>query len=219
MKNAAARPDLQDIQRSLKVGDDISADDIMPAGAAVLPYRSNIIPAISEFVYEPIDKFYVTRAKAVGDHATVGGMNYGQDSSREHAAIAPRYLGLRMVIARGFARIHWQNLVNFGILPLTFEDAADYDRLAVGDVLVLEHIDMALAAGTEIETSIADRGERLLLTHRLSPRGRADQLAACAELSTAVLHPIRRTAGGPSSRFTPSTTGVASDRLEAQAPG
>lgn len=153
----------------LKVGDDISTDDIMPAGAAALPYRSNI-PAISEFVYEPIDKFYVTRAKEAGDHAIVGGMNYGQGSSREHAAIAPRYLGLRMVIARSFARIHWQNLVNFGILPLTFGDAADYDRLAVGDVLVLEHLDTALAAGTEIETSIAGHGERLQLIHRLSPR-------------------------------------------------
>ncbi|QRQ85589.1 aconitate hydratase [Cupriavidus oxalaticus] len=153
----------------LKVGDDISTDDIMPAGAAVLPYRSNI-PAISEFVYEPIDKSYVTRARAAGDHAIVGGLNYGQGSSREHAAIAPRYLGLRMVIARGFARIHWQNLVNFGILPLRFGDAADYDRLALGDVLVLEHLDTALATGTEIEASIANRGECLLLTHGLSPR-------------------------------------------------
>ncbi|BDB29697.1 hypothetical protein CTP10_R71120 (plasmid) [Cupriavidus sp. P-10] len=153
----------------LKVGDNISTDDIMPAGARVLPYRSNI-PAISDFVYEQLDEHYVQRARAAGAHAIAGGMNYGQGSSREHAAIAPRYLGLRVVIAKGFARIHWQNLINFGVLPLTFKHGSDYDKLAQGDVLVLEHFDVALAAGSEIEASIEGSGDRLILTHQLSPR-------------------------------------------------
>jgi aconitate hydratase len=135
----------------------------------VLPYRSNI-PAISEFVYEQLDQHYVQRAKAAGDHAILGGMNYGQGSSREHAAIAPRFLGLRVVIAKGFARIHWQNLINFGVLPLKFKNADDYDALAQGDVLVLEQLDVALAAGSEIEVGIDGRGERLTLTHQLSLR-------------------------------------------------
>ncbi|KDP87715.1 aconitate hydratase [Cupriavidus sp. SK-3] len=173
--NIHSLPDFQPLPNKLslpvllKVGDDISTDDIMPAGARVLPYRSNI-PAISEFVYEQIDEHYVQRAKAAGAHVIVGGLNYGQGSSREHAAIAPRFLGLRVVIAKGFARIHWQNLINFGVLPLKFKNAGDYDALAQGDVLVLEKLDVALAAGSEIEAEIDGRGERLTLTHQLSPR-------------------------------------------------
>ncbi|MGI8707726.1 MAG: aconitate hydratase, partial [Actinomycetota bacterium] len=109
-------PDDMEIEVLLKVGDGISTDEIMPAGQRVLPYRSNI-PEISEFTYIQIDDSYPERARAAkGGHAVVGGGNYGQGSSREHAAIAPRYLGLRVVIAKNFARIHWQNLVNFGIL-------------------------------------------------------------------------------------------------------
>jgi aconitate hydratase len=135
-------PDNLELPVLLKLGDDISTDEIMPAGARVLPFRSNI-PKISEFVFEGVDPTYVGRAKKQvdsGGHAIIAGENYGQGSSREHAAIAPRYLGLRAVIAKGFARIHRQNLVNFGVLPLTFEDSADYNRLEMKDVLVLTNL-------------------------------------------------------------------------------
>lgn len=120
----------------LKVGDDISTDDIMPAGSRVLPYRSNI-PEISRFVFSRIDERFYERALAHQRQTffVVGGNNYGQGSSREHAALAPRYLGLRVVIAKSFARIHRQNLVNFGILPLTFVNSDDYDRIRQEDVL------------------------------------------------------------------------------------
>ena len=109
------------------MGDDISTDEIMRAGAEVLPFRSNI-PAISSFVYDRVDPNYPSRAQEAGDHAIVGGNNYGQGSSREHSALAPRYLGLRVVVAERFARIHWQNLINFGVLPLTYAESADCAR-------------------------------------------------------------------------------------------
>ncbi|GBE18102.1 2,3-dimethylmalate dehydratase large subunit [archaeon BMS3Abin16] len=110
----------------LKVGDNISTDDIMPAGAAILPLRSNV-PAISEFVFTRVDPSFAGRAKSAGGGFIVGGENYGQGSSREHAALAPRYLGVIAVIAKSYARIHKSNLVNFGILPLEFKDSSDYD--------------------------------------------------------------------------------------------
>jgi aconitate hydratase len=119
----------------LKVGDDISTDEIMPAGAQTLPYRSNI-PEISKYVFSRIDEnFYDRAVKHQQGFFIVGGNNYGQGSSREHAAIAPRYLGLKIVIAKSFARIHWQNLINFGILPVTFDNPADYDAIDQNDVL------------------------------------------------------------------------------------
>jgi aconitate hydratase len=121
-------PDRLEMPVLLKVGNNISTDEIMPAGARVLPYRSNI-PKISEFTFEIIDPTYHKRAlerMPPGPHAIVGGDNYGQGSSREHAALAPRYLGLRMVIAKSFARIHRMNLVNFGILPVSLTPI--YDR-------------------------------------------------------------------------------------------
>ena len=127
----------------LKVGDDISTDEIMPAGSRVLPFRSNI-PKISEFVFEAVDSTYVQRSNELGSdrhHAVVAGKNYGQGSSREHAALAPRYLGLRLVLARSFARIHWQNLVNFGILPLTIADNQQSERIKQGDRLRLTGLD------------------------------------------------------------------------------
>src|SRR2546421_8583789 len=130
----------------LKVGDNVSTDEIMPAGQRVLPFRSNI-PKMAEFVFDPIDETFPQRAQDVrdsGGHIVVGGDNYGQGSSREHAAIAPRFLGLQAVIAKNFARIHWQNLVNFGILPLEFAEPADYDRIEQGDVLVLDGVREAL---------------------------------------------------------------------------
>src|SRR5262249_48178357 len=123
----------------LKVGDNISTDEILPAGARVLPYRSNI-PKLAEFVYWRIDPDYSKRAleaKVAGGHVIVGGSNYGQGSSREHAAIAPRYLGLRAVIAKSYARIHRQNLINYGIVPFEFAMASDYDRIAPQDRIKL----------------------------------------------------------------------------------
>jgi aconitate hydratase len=156
----------------LKVGDNVSTDEIMPAGQRVLPFRSNI-PKMAEFVFDAIDESLPQRALEVrdaGGHVVVGGENYGQGSSREHAAIAPRFLGLRAVIAKNFARIHWQNLVNFGILPLEFADPADYDRVEQGDVLVLDDVREILAGGAPVVVENATKGERYELTHHLSPR-------------------------------------------------
>ncbi|MBV8161972.1 MAG: aconitate hydratase, partial [Acidimicrobiia bacterium] len=144
--NIASLPDFEPLPDRLegpvllKVGDNVSTDEIMPAGQRVLPFRSNI-PKMAEFVFDAVDESFPQRALDVrdaGGHLVVGGENYGQGSSREHAAIAPRFLGLRAVIAKSFARIHWQNLVNFGILPLEFADPADYDRIVQGGVLVLD---------------------------------------------------------------------------------
>ncbi len=126
----------------LKTGDNITTDDIMPAGSRVLPFRSNI-PAISEFVFENLDKTFSSRAeaaKAKGGSIVVGGENYGQGSSREHAAIAPMYLGVQAVLVKSFARIHRANLINFGILPLLFSNESDYGRINQGDVIAIKNI-------------------------------------------------------------------------------
>jgi aconitate hydratase len=123
----------------LKVGDNITTDHIMPAGAKILPLRSNL-PAISEYCFNAVDKDFVKRAKAGGSGIIVAGENYGQGSSREHAALAPRYLGIRAVIAKSFARIHLANLINFGILPLTFSDPADYDKISIGNILEIGNV-------------------------------------------------------------------------------
>jgi len=130
----------------LKVGDNITTDHIMPAGAKILPYRSNI-PFLSQFCFQVCDASFAERAKAAGDGIIVGGINYGQGSSREHAALVPMYLGIRCVIAKSFARIHVANLINAGILPLTFADAADYDCLSQGTKLVLENIEDSMDTG------------------------------------------------------------------------
>ncbi|MFA7523812.1 MAG: aconitate hydratase [Acidithiobacillus sp.] len=127
----------------IRLEDDITTDHIMPAGAKVLPLRSNL-PAISEFVFHMVDETFPARAKAAGGGFIVAGHNYGQGSSREHAALAPRYLGVRGVLVQSFARIHLANLINFGILPLTFVDAADYARVQAGDRLSLELGGLAL---------------------------------------------------------------------------
>jgi aconitate hydratase len=153
----------------LKVGDDISTDEIMPAGARVLPYRSNI-PAMAEFAFDPIDEGYATRARDAGDHFVVGGSNYGQGSSREHAAIVPRYLGLRCVIAKSFARIHAQNLANFGVLPLTFLDAHDYDRIEPGDTLDLRVDADVLHSHDTLDITNATREQSYPVRHGLTDR-------------------------------------------------
>ena len=168
-------PDRLEMPILLKVGDNISTDEIMPAGARVLPYRSNI-PKISEFVFENIDPTYDRRAlerTPPGSHAIIAGENYGQGSSREHAAIAPRYLGLRMVIAKGFARIHRMNLVNFGILPVIFSDPALYDQLELNDVIVMENAREQLAASVNERTlilSVPRKKPKFIVTHNLFPR-------------------------------------------------
>jgi aconitate hydratase len=130
----------------LKLGDNITTDDIMPAGSAVLPFRSNI-PAISEFVFRNIDPTFSGRAreaKTKGGGIIIGGENYGQGSSREHAAIAPMFLGIQAVIAKSFARIHRSNLINFGIMPLIFDDPNDYDRVSRTDRLVVPQVSSSL---------------------------------------------------------------------------
>ena len=131
----------------LKVGDNITTDHIMPAGAKILPYRSNI-PHLSQFCFEVCDKEFPQRAKAAGDGIIIGGSNYGQGSSREHAALVPMYLGIRCVIAKSFARIHVANLINAGILPLTLENPDDYEILKQGDSLKLTDIKAGMAAGS-----------------------------------------------------------------------
>ena len=123
----------------LKVEDNITTDHIMPAGAKILPYRSNI-PYLSQFCFGVCDKTFPERAKAAGQSIVVGGSNYGQGSSREHAALVPLYLGVRAVVAKSFARIHAANLINAGIMPLTFKNADDYDKLCQDDALVLSDI-------------------------------------------------------------------------------
>lgn len=166
-----ALPERLELPVLLKLGDDVSTDEIMPAGAKVLPLRSNI-PAISRFVFHAVDPDYVDRAQehqATGS-AIIGGANYGQGSSREHAALAPRYLGVRAVVAKGFARIHGQNLANFGILPLVFEDPADFERLERGDRLVFENLRAQLAQGLAVEATEATRGTHLKLVAQLTPR-------------------------------------------------
>ena len=156
----------------LVVGDDISTDEIMPAGAEILPLRSNI-PAISRYVFSRLDEGFYDRAMACreqGGGFVVGGRNYGQGSSREHAALAPRYLGVRGVIAASFPRIHRDNLINFGILPLTFRDPADRDRIQQGDQLRFEGLHRALEQGGDLEVENCSRQERYRVEHDLSRR-------------------------------------------------
>ena len=131
---------------TLKVGDNITTDHIMPAGAKILPYRSNI-PHLSQYCFGVCDATFPERAKAAGQSIVVGGDNYGQGSSREHAALVPLYLGVRAVIAKSFARIHVANLINAGILPLTFKNPADYDELRQGDKLALRNIHAGMDKG------------------------------------------------------------------------
>jgi aconitate hydratase len=155
----------------LKVGNDISTDEILPAGAKVLPFRSNI-PEISKFVFSQIDDSYYSRALPYQQqgHFVVGGLNYGQGSSREHAVIAPRFLGLQAVIAKSFARIHWQNLINYGILPLTFADRNDYAKIDQEDVLSLSGIREALQEGDQLEIKNITKGESYLVSHHMTER-------------------------------------------------
>ncbi|WP_372824303.1 aconitase family protein, partial [Polaromonas sp.] len=162
-------PDEIEVPVLLKVADNISTDEIMPPGLRVLPFRSNI-PRIAEFSFDRIDHTYAARAKHVKGHVVVGGSNYGQGSSREHAALGPQYLGLRAVLAKGFARIHSQNLINFGVLPLTFIDIADYDGIQTGDVLRLSDLRRVLVAGGNLLVENVTRQQTFQVRHNMSPR-------------------------------------------------
>ncbi len=161
-------------QLVLKVGDNITTDHIMPAGAKVLPYRSNI-PKMSEFCFEVCDPDFPARAKAVGSGIILGGSNYGQGSSREHAALVPMYLGIRAVVTKSFARIHVANLINAGILPLTFENEADYDKFTQGDKLTISGILEGMDTG--FVTMKNETGEQVRLHCNLTQRQKEILLA------------------------------------------
>ena len=153
--------DVIDAPLTLKVGDNITTDHIMPAGSRILPYRSNI-PHLSQYCFEVCDPTFPERAKAAGRSIIVGGENYGQGSSREHAALVPLYLGVRAVVAKSFARIHAANLINAGIMPLTFENPEDYDSLNQGDELRLSGIHEGMKNGKIILTDVATGKECML---------------------------------------------------------
>jgi len=162
----------------LKVGDNITTDHIMPAGAKILPYRSNI-PFLSQFCFQVCDPDFPERAKAAGDGIVIGGSNYGQGSSREHAALVPMYLGIRCVIAKSFARIHVANLINAGILPLTFENPADYDSLQQGSRLVIRDLKAGIVSGT-VEMTEETTGREIRLKGEFTQR--QQQILLCGGL-------------------------------------
>ena len=155
----------------LKAGDNITTDHIMPAGTKILPYRSNV-PKLSEFCFTVCDKEFPERAKREGGGIIVGGSNYGQGSSREHAALVPLYLGVKAVIVKSFARIHVANLINFGIVPLTFENPEDYDKISEGDELILTGFADAVAAADTVTLEDKSRGVKLPLRLTLTKRQR-----------------------------------------------
>jgi len=162
---------------SLKVGDNITTDHIMPAGAKILPLRSNI-PAISNYCFTVCDEKFPERAKSMGQSIIVGGANYGQGSSREHAALAPLYLGVKAVLVKSFARIHRANLINAGILPLTFVNEADYENIAEGDKLVIEGVRAAVESGkTELTVLNKTSGKSIPVLCELTGRTKDIMLA------------------------------------------
>lgn len=161
---------------SLKVGDNITTDHIMPAGAKILPLRSNI-PAISHHCFTVCDESFPKRAEELGKSIVVGGVNYGQGSSREHAALAPLYLGVKAIICKSFARIHRQNLINNGILPLEFVNEADYEKIGQGDELAVENIRAVIESGSDIVVKNKTNGAVIPVRCELSERGRGMILA------------------------------------------
>ena len=170
-------PDVDlDCELILKVGDDITTDHIMPAGTKVLPYRSNV-PKLSEFCFTVCDPDFPDRAKKKGGGVILGGQNYGQGSSREHAALVPLYLGIKAVVAKSFARIHVANLINFGIVPMTLTNPDDYDRLNEGDALDIQGFQEAVAGKTTAILKNKTTGAEVELTLSLSKRQRQILLA------------------------------------------
>ncbi|MFW5868116.1 MAG: aconitate hydratase, partial [Armatimonadota bacterium] len=168
-------PDSFEATVLLKVEDNLTTDDIMPAGAKILPLRSNI-PAISEFVFAGIDPDFPQRAQENQPGIVLGGENYGQGSSREHAALAPMHLGIQAVIAESFARIHKANLVNFGIIPLEIS-SDDCEAIDQGAVLQFEGVRDAVESGRSITATVAGSGDAIALTCDLSDRERETLLA------------------------------------------
>ena len=160
----------------LKVGDNITTDHIMPAGAKILPFRSNV-PKLSEFCFTVCDKDFPERAKSLGGGVILGGQNYGQGSSREHAALVPLYLGIKAVIAKSFARIHVANLINFGIVPLTLKNEADYDKISEADSISIDGFRGAIRSGDSVILTDKNNGEKIELTLTLTERQRAILLA------------------------------------------
>ena len=169
-------PDSIEKKAILKVGDNITTDHIMPAGAKILPYRSNI-PYLSQFCFGVCDKEFPQRCKEEGGGIVIGGSNYGQGSSREHAALVPLYLGIKAVVAKSYARIHCANLANAGLIPLQFVDEADYDRIDQMDELRLPRIKEELKQGTQVTLEDATKGFTIQLEAQLTQRQREMVLA------------------------------------------
>jgi aconitate hydratase len=153
----------------LKMGDNITTDHILPAGSKVLPLRSNI-PAISEYAFSRVDPDFPKRAKEKSGGFVVGGSNYGQGSSREHAALAPMYLGLKGAIVKSFARIHRANLINFGILPLIFMDEKEYDAIGQGDQLRIDRVAEQIRGGQQLVVKNLTKGTEFKVKHDLTRR-------------------------------------------------
>ncbi len=166
-----ALPEEINAKAVLKVGDNITTDHIMPAGAKILPYRSNI-PYLSNFCFKQCDEKFAEHCKEAGKGIIIGGANYGQGSSREHAALVPLYLGIKAVITKSFARIHCANLVNAGIIPFTFKNEADYDKISVNDDLQLPNIRETIANGGEVILKNLTTGEDYALDYQISERQR-----------------------------------------------
>ena len=160
----------------IKVGDDITTDHIMPAGAKILPLRSNV-PKISEHVFSVIDENFHKKAKEKGGGFILGGDNYGQGSSREHAAIAPMYLGVKAVMVKSFARIHLANLINFGLLPLTFVNPQDYEKIEAGDTFVIENVREQIKAGEIVKVKNTTKGTEILMKH--PAKGKSIDILLC----------------------------------------
>jgi aconitate hydratase len=163
----------KDLETSLvlKVGDNITTDHIMPAGAKILPFRSNV-PKLSEFCFTVCDKEFPERAKKIGGGVILGGQNYGQGSSREHAALVPLYLGMKAVIAKSFARIHVANLINFGIVPMTLENEADYDKIAQSDEIFIKDFRESIEKCDRVTLVNRTSGAEILLALNLTSRQR-----------------------------------------------
>jgi aconitate hydratase len=160
----------------LKVEDNITTDDILPAGAKILPLRSNI-PAISEYLFERIDASFAKRAKQLGGGFVVGGENYGQGSSREHAALAPMYLGIKAILTKSYARIHRSNLINFGVLPLTFKDPEEFLSMQQGDHLRIAELRKSLQEKDFLKIENVTRQRVFEVSHGLNSREREILLA------------------------------------------
>jgi aconitate hydratase len=172
IKPLPAAPKLSDyleLPVAIKLGDNITTDDIMPAGAKILPLRSNI-PAMSAYVFHKVDEGFSLRAKSLGQSVIVAGHNYGQGSSREHAALVPMFLGVRAVVAKSFARIHKANLINFGILPLTFKREEDYDLLTPDSRLIFENMTGAVFSRSPIPVKIDGKDTVILVQHDFTER-------------------------------------------------